>query len=243
MADTFGAITLPVASEMDPSLQALASYLAAVIGHDLTSAWGETGTARGVVVKTFTHDPERGEFNDRDLPALFLWRASSAEEPVRLADDYEIDRTRVAGLWIFPPTVQHKQVERTRVFSAVVKSLRRACRTVRHPAWLVVGDTDPEAATRGSCLLAQAEIAQLRFAGASADPPVMIEIDGARPIRYPAVHFAIELDELLAEDPAAYAGSTASEAALTLEVSVNPDRDESFPEALVVGTFEDPEEL
>lgn len=242
MPDQFGALELPSSAELDPALDALSAFFAAVIVADLADVWDDVGTGRSVAIQRFTHDPERGEFNDRDLPALFLWRKSSSEEPVRLADDYELDRVRVAGLWIFPPAVQHKQVTRTKIFNGVTKSLRRACRQLRNPAWVADDDTDPEAATRGSHVLAIAEIAQLRFRGSSTEPPVMIEIADSHPLRYPAVHFAIEIDEILAEDAASYAGGTSGEAALTATFGVNPGRDDSFPDALDVGSFEDPEE-
>jgi hypothetical protein len=112
MADYFGALTFPAqipgpnSSVFDPALDAIGGYLSACLNDQLKSSWGAVNP--GVpFVKSFRTDTPGYEFNERDLPALFVWRSGSVDEQV--TDDWTETITEVTVTWVPQNAVQAKR--------------------------------------------------------------------------------------------------------------------------------------
>lgn len=152
MADTFGAVEIPVSASDDPrgdpALKKVADFMTAVLNAYAGAAW-TGGRPRAdanqqlCVRGTFTHDPTERSFNDSKLPALFLWRSSG-----QAFDHGDGDRRsdeRWTGQWIFPPDTQEKHTPRRPFGNAVVKVIDNLIERGRDPSWFDPGDTDPTA--------------------------------------------------------------------------------------------------
>lgn len=147
MADTFGALELPVDGAIDPvgdpGLSKLGSFLQAVINDKLGTAWAALRPRTGdlaLPVRTIRwHNPRKRAFSDKDLPALFIYRTKDAFQ--RDAEDYDQDHATLIVEWIYPPDTQAKGKTRSSVGNAVGKIVRRALEVAVSPAWYDAGDT------------------------------------------------------------------------------------------------------
>lgn len=205
MADTFGAVPLPVplpsAGEpvADPALLYLGTFVRDVLNADSADAWSRVAHDLPVR-KAFQHDPEKADFHEKDAPCVFVWRDAST--PVRLADDWMTDTALFEILWLFEPAVQFKQARRAPFFNAVLKPLMRAFHQGRHPAWKLPGDTDALSESRGSllwkhCGFVREHVRQPMVSG------LTIEMyDRSQKLRtYDGVKVSIEAIEKLDRDP------------------------------------------
>ncbi len=152
MSYSWGGTALPLAAPAtgeaatDKALTVVADYLQAFVNAYGSVAWaavaklGPDGTSP--IRSVFTHNPEdpRREFNDKDLPALFLWRESGDDE--WLAADWRVDTAVWKALWIFPPAKQDKQTVRDPFLGGLAKLVSFALKKGRDPAYQVTGDTD-----------------------------------------------------------------------------------------------------
>lgn len=156
-ASQFGALPLPVpapadgATVADPGLDVLLAFARAVLIASANAAHQTVDPGTDAVVKTIrAHNPGQVVFNERELPALFGWRLSGESET--LAEDYEIETSKITLLWIFPPAQQEHLARRGPLVNGLAKALDAALRRGRHPAWIQSGDTDTQAASHGSFL-------------------------------------------------------------------------------------------
>lgn len=182
MSDVFGALSLPVpvptarndlpipltagqTSLADPALDTLLSYIQAVLEYELTTAWAVR--APGNQIKkaarfTSTNDPLEGEFNDNQLPGLFLFR-SKGEDFHRYAADLPATAETLLLHWVFPADTQHKERLRNNVINGLSKALVTWLEWGVHPAWVVAGDLAQPAAIR---LAAATPTAAVVYSGA-----------------------------------------------------------------------------
>lgn len=163
MTDTYGALSIPVAvpadaevsATGDPALDVWASYLQAFINTYGAAAWAKVfpralGAAQiPPVLKTFTHQPTDetiAVFNERYLPALYLYRASGAEQKWEWLDG-RIARDTITLLWVFPTGTQPAERIRVPYVNALVKLIDTAIEKYLDPCWVYPGDPDPLAAS------------------------------------------------------------------------------------------------
>ncbi|MGN6103712.1 MAG: hypothetical protein ACTHU0_01280 [Kofleriaceae bacterium] len=173
MADAFGKLALPappVSYDLadatkhpalyapddpvgDPGMAVLSAFLAAVLNADLATALGSVApfpSARfpigpGAVRARFHHKPE-AQFEEDWIPALFVTRSR-----LLTLEDMTSDLLRMESIvtvqWVFTMRDNHgRHTLRSPIVNACGKSLARAIRLGRHPAWTVTSDAaDPDA--------------------------------------------------------------------------------------------------
>jgi len=181
MADAFGLLGLPASNADvpvgDPALAKIGAFIQAVANAQLTTAWLAlrprlVPQEQPAIRTVFTHDPDELCFNEKFLPALFVYRDSGT--PEQTAEDWFTETTLVRALWVFPPEPQEKQRLRTPFVNAIAKAIADALRRGRHPAWVDSGDTEPTSitvpASPNSFLLAKpTQTSSITYSGAGLD--------------------------------------------------------------------------
>src|SRR6478752_3855559 len=138
-SDKFGALTFPVQipgpgdSVHDPALDCIGSYLTACLNSMLGSSWKAVNPGRKFV-ESFNTNNANDEFNERDLPALFLNRTSSFDD--HATDDWVETITDVSVTWVPQTAVQAKRVLRSTGVNGLSKVITRALELGRSPAWI-----------------------------------------------------------------------------------------------------------
>ncbi len=226
MADTFGAVELPLAATTsgpvsDPAIEYLAQFVAAVLNRHAAAAWATVDPRNPPVKRVFTHDPEKIDVSDSDFPCVFVWRSDS--KPEWVADDYTTDVATFTIMWLFEPLPQAAQRKRAPFLNGILKPLYRAFSRGRDPAWVLQGDTDTGAATRGTVLWWACGILRERIQKAELDGLVVDLIDGGKLRSYDGISITLEAEERLFEDPALYAGGTTA-SRLVADIT-NPEED------------------
>jgi hypothetical protein len=160
---TYGAITIPVTAPTDPSTEATgdpaldvwAAYLKAYINAYGEAAWAKafprSNDAGQVppVKTTFTHQPTDetiAPFNEKYLPALYVYRASGAANSWE-ATDWRVSMDTITLLWIFPTGTQPAERIRVPYVNAITKLIDAAIESDRDPVYVHPNDTDPTAAS------------------------------------------------------------------------------------------------
>lgn len=218
MADTFGAITLPVAvpSEgtpvADPALQYIGEFLKAVLEASLGDAWA-TRSRDPLVRSVFTHDPEEADVSQVDFPSLYVWRSRMSEN--KLSDDHVEVQSQVSILWIKQSEPQAVEAEQAPIFAGFAKAIMVGLRKGRDPAWVVAGDSDATATTRGSLLWKY--VGGYRHRVTAVDKhPVQIEMyEGAKLDTATGILATLEFFEAHTEDPALYASGMVGPSKMT----------------------------
>lgn len=217
MSDLFGALAIPLVapaageSAGDPLLTTTLSFFRAVLNANAVLAWRAAYKAEpnALVVKSVVaDDPQSAAFRNDLLPALFLSR-ESADDPVRIAEDWLIQRSVLRLIWLMPVAVLEKRTLRDAMCNAVSKVLTQAVERNRDPAWVVVGDTDPRAATEGSDFSAYGGWMEF-LVGAWKPYTFVLQVTGetssqsANQPRYVGLSLACKVTERLVEDPTRY---------------------------------------
>lgn len=154
MSYTWGATALPLEAPAageavtDKALSVVAAYLKAFVNAHGAAAWADvekSGTSP--IQNAFAHNPEdpRREFNDKHLPALFLWRESGDDEYI--AADWRVQSSVWKALWVFPPANQARQTPRDPFLKGLVDLVSYALKRGRDASYAVTGDSDTSAAT------------------------------------------------------------------------------------------------
>lgn len=149
MADTFGAIELPLQSSTepvgDPAIGYLADYLTSVINAELQDAFDGARLVEGsaVVRKAFTVDPNGYVFDEECLPALFVYRTKGTTTD--LTSDLFGDEAEIRVVWMLPHDRCEVIDKRKAFYNAITKTVARSVRLGRHQAWQLAGDTEPTA--------------------------------------------------------------------------------------------------
>lgn len=208
MADTFGAISLPVAVPgtgqpvSDPLVYHLGSFLQAIANAKATSAWQAVCPHSRPIENVYHHEPQEMSFNRARLPALFIWRDGGAAATEWIAEDYLQSSENVNIVWVWPEADQEKARIRHPIANALTKALTTGIELGRDPAWVVPSDTDPDAATWGSVLYRWIAISRIKVSKWQRRHMVIrLERDTQTYLSYEAT---IAVEELLAEDVAKY---------------------------------------
>lgn len=166
--DYFGAVPIPLGAPIgeqpidDPALYHFLKFVQAFVNANSLLAWGQLypeavaenmpANNGDMIFRVHTHDPQEGEFNDTDLPALFAWRTKVDDE--HPADDWRTEDVQVTIRWLLPALMgQDKLTTMHPLISALAKMVRVALARGQDPSWVVPGDPDPKAARQGSVLV------------------------------------------------------------------------------------------
>lgn len=166
MSDYVGALALPVPVPTlvegevstravgDPTLAVLGHFYATVLQAQCGDAWEaldpnkpeqpnavDAGVSGANVVRAvFYHAPERGQFVEGRLPALFIYRTGRITQARFTADDTR-RRNTIGVMWVPPVIEPHPQRhERETFFNAVAKAIEHATNFRRHPSWVLPTD-------------------------------------------------------------------------------------------------------
>jgi len=218
MTDLFGAQALPITASVgaattvtvsaaDPLLSYLASYLKTAANARLGAAWAALAPNAGPVpvAQAFEHDPEQWEFNDKYLPALFLFRNGDAGGAVeQLASDWLVTNESISLLWVLPSGPQEKLAVRGRFVSKLFHLFLALVNANRDKAWLVNGDAEALALQEGSSLATFGKFMRLRQTRGAVRKPFSIQMrDGGKPMGpYPAYEAIYEVRERFVADTA-----------------------------------------
>lgn len=222
MADQFGALQLPVpvvtpsGSLGDPALDAISSYLSAVITRDCGQAWTVlVGAGQPIIQTVSTTNPENGAFQKEDMPILFVWRPADGDLSEQWTDDLIRVTTKLSLLWITRPADQPRRAVRTPMGNAVAAAIRRALYVGRDPAWVDPLDPDLDARSLGSVLMTRAGLSEWPELITCKPQSIMIQLDESEARPYWAVGGSIEIAEVLVQDPAGGLNDPASQFAPT----------------------------
>lgn len=158
MTDTLGLATIPIAAPAaatdvvgDMLLQRLGAFLQAAINANGNTAWRTRhgGASANVVEYVFYHNPDR-LFDERRLPALYLWRSSFSRS--RDADLVLKQTSRITIYWFEEPAQEARDIVRAPFEASVYSIMQQVLFRERDPSWVATGDTEAMAATRGSFL-------------------------------------------------------------------------------------------
>lgn len=184
----------------DGALDYFGAYLQAYLNSYTPIAFHSAFPGVQPVATVYTHDPRKFAFNERDLPALYLFREKSLERPTDIGQDYRINYDNVVLLWVFP-TVSRGPQETARVrypwASGLVKAIDHAIERMRDPCYVAPGDTDPTAPLQGSLVFLLAKVDGFRVMKWER---AQIEIDTGRPgerRHYDAIAIGCEMQERL----------------------------------------------
>lgn len=166
MSFTWGATVLPLVAAdgtdavTDKAASVLLAYFRAFLNAHAPVAWQSVFKSTVVSVPTtpvvgaFVNDPATSEFNERDLPALFLWRTGGVQreggDDDWIAADWRVMTDNWTLLWIFPTAVQGIQQARDPIVKGLAALLGYALKRGRDSSYAITGDADISAATRAA---------------------------------------------------------------------------------------------
>lgn len=188
-------VTVDVSDSDDPALVYLGSYLQAVANARLGARWGQLLPNTNPVVRFFPYDPALGVYNDKYLPALFVWRQFGEPERI-VTNDVIVSTDTLHFFWIAPQGGPQDKITRRQNFARRLGALfTRSLRVGRDPAWVVAGDSDTQAAALGSNIHRLAGVNNIRFTRWE-PAPFRVEMVEGDPIPYDAWRFIAEVTEM-----------------------------------------------
>jgi hypothetical protein len=207
MADTIGALTLPVPETTpagDPLRTILGSYLQAAIRYYCADAWQKIGGYDADPCARFeTNDPNDNTFVTSKLPCLALYRDDRNRKVVYLGNDVSYRECKLVALWIPPVAVQDNKAKRESFFNAIEAAIIAGLVRGRVPTWIVDGDTDASASYRGSHIGTQLRLMRPIHQGDIQfdDFELSIEMIAAPPRKYPGLRAMFTVWEQYVIDP------------------------------------------
>ena len=204
MTFSYGATTLPVTAPSlveaytepvgDPGLGVVLAFAAAVLEYEVGAAWEEVAPGEPLIRHARPHDPREEDFETTALPTLFAYRGDGKLS--RWSDGYWVEERPITLLWAYPPAQAAKMPGRRGVPVAIGRALHKALGPLngRHPAWVVTGDTDTDAAAYGSDVLAHGGFQRLEVVAVR---HAEITVGQAK---YDAVTVDVEAREVLTQD-------------------------------------------
>jgi len=210
MAETFGAIALPVVAPAvgvpvsDPLVYHLASFLQSVVNAKATAAWNAVCPGSAPIRFVHYHEPDELCFVKRELPALFVWREEASRSSEWIAEDYLQSHETIRIVWGFPDAVQNIMRVRHPIVNALAKVMTAAIELGRDPAWVVAGDPDPDAAAWGSVLYRWCNLDAIQVSK-WARKLIRVPLgDGSERAEFESLEATVSIDELLVEDLSKY---------------------------------------
>jgi hypothetical protein len=155
MTIRWGATALPLAAPTgtdavtDKAASTLLAYFKAFLNAYAPTAWHSVFKSQVPSVPitpvkgAFVNEPSTSEFNERDLPGLFIWRVGGDDDWI--ADDWRIFTDNWKLLWVFPTAVQGKQQARDPAIAGLSRLVSMALKRGRDPAYQRSDDTDTTA--------------------------------------------------------------------------------------------------
>lgn len=211
--DTFGAISVPVATPTapvtttpvaDPALYYLGQFSAAVLNADANPAWRAVDPMHRVVQVLRFHEPDEMSFNERDLPALFMWRDKSEKAPEWIAEDILQTHELIQCVWVMPHAVQEHLRVRHPSPNTIMKTLTRAIELGVHESWTVQGDAEVDPVTLGSVLTRWSGVDAV-WMGPWLRKVLNVPVgDGGERRLYGTIEWTLRVDEALYEDITKY---------------------------------------
>lgn len=226
MSDNFGALSFPVqpvpvgGSVSDPALDKIGAYLAACLNQELNKSWGQVNPGRKFVESIQTNQPD-DTFNEKNLPALFLWRFQTTNDQV--SDDWTEVLTDVQLTWVPQNAVQAKRAMRSPGMNGFQKVVTRALALGRSPAWVDLGDPDPTAPMLGSVLIERCRLFRWPYITTVKTDPIQI-IKGSEVASYTAFTAMLRISEITQWDESfdSILGTDRAPSALDNTVSQGP---------------------
>jgi hypothetical protein len=152
----------------DPLLSYGLSFFATVANAYGSAAWNAPGIAPGVevVANTFPHNPREESFNEKDLPAMYMWR-DGATEYDQIAQDLRVVRGTISLLWVAPVKARQTYLRLRSPFPKALLDVLEDCfERGCDLNWQLVGDTSPSAVyvqTYGSLLWPRMNFRRMHF--------------------------------------------------------------------------------
>lgn len=212
--DAWGAVSIPAqpqgdgAALGDPALTRTLQYLYAYLVSDAGANVPWTTRFGYPLIKSplslFTHNPKEEGFQVDYLPALYLWRSDGGDLEQR-ADDYLLDNSVWTLLWVMPLASQENQSSRAPYVNQFAKAVADGLNHARTPSFVLLGDTDPLAASLGSFLWNAINVVMQYPAKWRIAKVVVPPIDGSKPREFKAVEMKLAVVERLHENRARYA--------------------------------------
>jgi len=147
----------------DYALDVVVGYLAAILRTYAESAWHSVAPGEPIVRRAFTHDPQEYEFNQNDLPALYMFRTGSARNAENLSEDYRIHTDGVRLFWVLPPGSPDTDRRRSPIIQAVGKLIDLKIDRVRDPCYVLANDPDPTKMAEGTVVIRAAGLNWIKF--------------------------------------------------------------------------------
>lgn len=205
LTSQFGSLAIPVPVPTqdtvpagDPGLRVLGEYLQAVLTTYAGAAWEAIAPGEPIVRNVFYHDPDSYEFSSSDLPALFVFRDQDSKPAEKLAEDFLIHFSSVRIFWVSPEGSQERKALRWPFWNAVTRVVYAALEAQRDPSYVMAGDTDTQAATRGSFLRTAGGWYALAPRSARPTTLVINMIGPGEPMVFDALDIRIDTQERLA---------------------------------------------
>lgn len=204
MSDTYGIQAIPFAvvenfPAGDVGLGHFGLFLQAAINESCQTIFDEYCPGREPAEFVNFHDPTKS-FDESRLPALYVWRGRDKRE--WMAADIERKLSRIEIGWIAEPSQPAHLAIRDPLTNAIRDAVARAVFKKRCPSYVVTGDTEAVAATRGSLITTFTGFA--KFAMSDGEPKSFNfdRVDGdGKPLPYYGFTFGVDVEEQLTIDP------------------------------------------
>jgi hypothetical protein len=152
------------ATVCDPAIDIVRDYIRAIFNTYAATAWRSVAPPTEPIVKrAFSHDPQEYDFNEDDLPALYLFRTGSAKNAESVASDIRVHADSVRMFWVLPPAPQEQQARRVPIIQALGKLVDLKIERVRDPAYVLASDPDTTKTEQGTVVIRAAGLNWLRF--------------------------------------------------------------------------------
>lgn len=149
MADTFGAISVPITDATplgDPALELIGDYVRTLLNAKAGSAFVDDGQLGEELVRAvIVANPNEYTFDDCNLPALFVHRAGGVIGDT--AADLLEDASTIVLTWLLSHRLCEGPDPRRVFFNAFAKLVSKYIKQGRDPLWTAEDDPDPFAAT------------------------------------------------------------------------------------------------
>ena len=141
-------------------------------------------------------NPSERTFNSSYLPALYLWRDDQQGGKFEyLTEDWLVETSTWTLLWALPLGSQENQRARTNYANQFVKSVIIGIERGYTPSWVLPGDPDPQAASRGSFIGEWTNMVRM-FVSSWKRSRIRVQMaDGTPPQEFPAVEVKIDVKE------------------------------------------------
>lgn len=203
MADQLGTVQIPALGTDSPLGDPLLGYLLPFwkqcLVNGITAAWAIACPNVPVVKTTDARDPSTLTLTSTELPALFVDRMGY-DPLVWEAADYCRTKTRLRLWWVLPRLDLKFRRVRSNVMQAAYASLLFSTEwTARAPGYVVPGDTDPAAGTKGSLVWKYAKIWSIDWQKGGPQK-LVIDLGKEGKQTFDAVVWNLELSERLTND-------------------------------------------